>query len=414
MLTEPLPAGVGDVLLERLDAVAQCSEPGSGVTRLPFTAEHRAANAMVANWMGAAGLEVTTDAAGTLIGRRPGPAGARTLLIGSHQDSIRNGGRYDGMLGIALPILVLERLKDADLPFAVEILAFADEEGIRFPTAMVGPRALAGTFEAADLGFADADGVSLAEALASFGGDPGRLGNLRRDGADLLGYLEVHIEQGPVLEERGVPIGVVTGICGIERWTVTLAGLAAHAGTTPVELRRDALAGAAECVLAVEALCRRTDGLLGGVGTLEIRPGVANAVAGAAELSVELRAAEDAKRAAAATELDGLIRRIADRRALGLEIERTYAQPGVICDDGLTALLAEAVARTGVEVVRLPSGATHDASAMASLCPVAMMFVRCRGGVSHNPDETVTAADVEAAMNALVRFLDGLREAAGA
>ncbi len=414
MLGEPLPAGIGDVLLERLDAVARCSAPGPGVTRLPFTPEHRAANSMIANWMAAAGLEVSTDAAGTLIGRRPGPPGAPTLLMGSHQDSIRNGGKYDGMLGVALPILVFEHLKGTELPLAVEILAFADEEGIRFPTAMVGPRALAGTIEAADLGFVDADGVSLAEALASFGGDPGALDNLHRAGTDLTGFLEVHIEQGPVLEKRGVPVGVVTGICGIERWTVKLTGVAAHAGTTPVALRRDALAGAAECVLAVEALCRRTDGLLGGVGTLEVRPGVANAVPGETEFSVELRAAEDAKRTAAATGLDASIRGIAERRALGVEIERTYAQPGVICDDRLTAILAEAVSETGVEVVRLPSGATHDASAMASLGPVAMLFVRCRGGVSHNPHESVTAADVEAAMNALVRFVDGLARATGA
>lgn len=413
MLADPLPAGIGDVLIDRLDAVAQCSEPGPGVTRLPFTAEHRAANAMIEQWMEAAGLQVTTDAAGTLIGRRPGAAGAKTFLIGSHQDSIRNGGKYDGILGVALPLLMLEQLKDADLPFAIEVLAFADEEGVRFPTAMVGPRALAGGFDAADLAFADANGVSLADALREFGGDPGGLDDLRRDSATLLGYCEVHIEQGPVLERRGLPVGVVTGICGIERWTVTLTGVAAHAGTTPVGMRRDALAGAAECVLAVEELCRRTKGLLGGVGTLEIRPGVPNAVAGTAEFSVELRAAEDANREAAAHELADVIREISRRRDLGLQIDQTYAQPGVMCDATLTGILADAVAEAGIAPLRLPSGATHDASAMASLCPVAMLFVRCRGGVSHSPDESVTAADVERAMIVLARFLDGLSGTVG-
>lgn len=397
--------GSGAVLMDRLETIARQSESGAGVTRLPFTDEHRRANLTIAGWMDQAGLDVRTDAAGTLIGRRPGPPGAPTFLMGSHQDSIRHGGRYDGILGVALPILVLERLKDAAMPFAVDVLAFADEEGVRFPTALMGPRALAGTFDPACLALQDKDGVCLADALDGFGGRAGDVTALRRDPAETLGYLEVHIEQGPVLESEGLPLGIVSGICGIERWGVTLTGQAGHAGTVPMDLRRDALTGLAEIALAVERLCRETDDLVGVVGKIAVEPNVVNGIPGFADFSIELRSPDDEIRAQAAGTLTGIIETLCNERGLTNTVIRPYAQGGVACDEGLSALLAESVQLVTGAQRRLMSGATHDASAMADLCRIAMLFVRCEGGLSHHPDEAVTAADLESACRAVAGFL---------
>jgi allantoate deiminase len=393
-----------------LDAIADHSEPGPGVTRLPFTPEHRAAADAVAGWMRAAGLTVQMDAAGTLVGRQEGPAGAPSFLLGSHQDSVREGGRFDGIMGVVLPILALQKLRGAGvaLPFAVEVLAFADEEGVRFPTALIGSRALAGTLDMAVLEMADARGVTLGEALRGFALDPAGLPGLARDPAEVLGFLECHIEQGPVLDAAGEALGVVTAVCGIERHAVTVTGEAGHAGTVPMTLRRDALAAAAELVGEVERLGRATEGLLATVGALEVRPNAVNAVPGEVRLTVELRAPEDTTRVAAGEAVHGFCAALAQRRGVGVDIRRSYAQPATACDPGLTDALVAAVRAAGGGGRRMPSGATHDASAMADLCPVAMMFLRCRGGVSHTPEEFAAPQDMALAVEAIGRFLQSL------
>lgn len=409
MLTCPtLPADTGLILMQRLEEIAQFSEGGPGVTRRPFTEEHRRANEMIATWMRQAGLEVRIDAAGTLIGRRAAAPGAKTLLIGSHQDTIRQGGKYDGIFGIALPILVLEMLRERSLPYAVEVLAFADEEGVRFPTALMGPRALAGTFDSANLQKTDKDGVTLAAALADFGGDPAGIAAARRDPDDLLGYLEMHIEQGPVLESLGLPVGIVTAICGIERWTVELTGQAAHAGTMPMDLRRDAFAGAAEIALAVESYCRETEGLVGIVASVSVLPNVPNAIPGKATFSVELRASEDSIREDAAAAISEKVEAVSARRGLDCNLTKTYAQKAVPCDPWLRGAWVRSLVQGGFRPHRLMSGATHDASAMADLCPVAMLFTRCRDGLSHHPDEAITAEDAQASAACLASFLQML------
>ena len=409
MLMSPaLPADAGHTLMQRLDEIAQFSESGPGVTRRPFTEEHRRANEVITAWMQRAGLKVHIDAAGTLVGRKAAAPGAKTLLIGSHQDTIRQGGKYDGIFGIALPILVLESLRGRTLPYAVEVLAFADEEGVRFPTALMGPRALAGTFDKTNLQKTDEDGVSLAAALSDFGGDPDGIAAARRDPDDLLGYLEMHIEQGPVLESLGLPVGIVTAICGIERWTVDLIGQAAHAGTTPMDLRRDAYAGAAEVALEVESYCRATDGLVGIVASVSLLPNVPNAIPGQATFSIELRASEDSIREAAAAVISEAVEAISRRRGLECRLTRTYAQNAVPCDPGLRGALARSLIQSGFCPHRLASGATHDASAMADLCPVAMLFTRCRDGLSHHPDEAITAEDAQASAECLAGFLQTL------
>lgn len=395
----------GKIAQDWLDRLAQCSEPGPGVTRLPFTPAHHAAVGVLKELMKQAGLTVTLDAAGTLIGRRDGPEGAPTFLMGSHQDSVREGGRYDGIMGVVLPLLALQKLRKdyVTLPFAVEVLAFADEEGVRFPTALMGPRALAGSFDMDALDLCDRDGVSLREAMQDFGLNPDDLPQLQRDPAQVAGWLELHLEQGPVLENADASLGVVTAICGIERHSVTLTGQAAHAGTLPMALRRDALAAAAEFVLATETLAQNSPGVLATVGELHVSPGVVNAVPGEVVLSLEIRAASDAARAQAAETLTDTLRGIATTRGVSADIRRTYAQAATPCAAEMIARLDHAISDNGA--LHLASGATHDTSAMAALCPVGMIFTACSQGISHHPDEYVPADAMQAAVLAVCRFL---------
>lgn len=390
-----------------LDRLAACSQPGPGVTRLPFTRQHREALAVLHDLMEGAGLAVHLDAAGTLVGRRDGPTDAPTLLMGSHQDSVREGGAYDGIMGVVLPVLALMKLQQdgVSLPFATEVLAFADEEGVRFPTALMGPRALAGTFDMAALDMCDRDGISLRRAMRDFGLNPDAVPDLKRDPSQCLGWIECHLEQGPVLEQAQQPLGVVTGICGIERHSVTLTGRAAHAGTVPMDLRCDALAGAAELVLAAEGVARRSDGVLATVGSIQTRPNVVNAVPGEVSLSIEIRAPHDGSRTAARAQIEAMARKIAADRRLALDMRHTYAQPATPCDTAMTHALSRAVRAHGHSGLMLASGATHDTSAMADLCPVGMIFTACRGGVSHHPDEFVAPDAMAQAVAALATAL---------
>ncbi|OWY00033.1 Zn-dependent hydrolase [Thioclava sp. F1Mire-8] len=399
----------GAVAQERLETIAKVSEPGPGVTRLPFGPEHEAALEIITDWMQKARCKVTLDAAGTLIGRREGPEGAPTLLIGSHQDSVRAGGAFDGIMGVALGCLALEAIGDRALPFSVEVLAFADEEGVRFPTALIGPRALAGTLDPSVFAMVDKTGVSLGAALEAFGGDPEGTAALARDPVSVAGYVELHIEQGPVLEGEDKPLGVVTAISGIERHRVTITGEAGHAGTVPMEMRHDALLAASDLVRGVHDMAR-DHGIRATVGQLDVSPNVVNAIPARVDLTIEIRAAEDPARAAMGAALGPLCAQIAEATATQIEIEKTYAQPAQACDAALREGLAAAVRNvTGEAAPELPSGATHDASAMADLCPIAMLFLRCKGGISHNPAEYASAGDMGQAVSALAAFLSDFR-----
>ncbi|AQS47101.1 Zn-dependent hydrolase [Thioclava nitratireducens] len=399
----------GAVAQERLETIAKVSEPGPGVTRLPFGPEHEAALEIITDWMQKARCKVTLDAAGTLIGRREGPEGAPTLLIGSHQDSVRAGGAFDGIMGVALGCLALEAIGDRALPFSVEVLAFADEEGVRFPTALIGPRALAGTLDPSVFAMVDKTGVSLGAALEAFGGDPEGTAALARDPVSVAGYVELHIEQGPVLEGEDKPLGVVTAISGIERHRVTITGEAGHAGTVPMEMRHDALLAASDLVRGVHDMAR-DHGIRATVGQLDVSPNVVNAIPARVDLTIEIRAAEDPARAAMGAALGPLCALIAEATATQIEIEKTYAQPAQACDAALREGLAAAVRNvTGEAAPELPSGATHDASAMADLCPITMLFLRCKGGISHNPAEYASAGDMGQAVSALAAFLSDFR-----
>ncbi len=351
-------------------------------------------------------MTVRRDAVGNVVARLGG--GARgTLLIGSHLDTVRDAGRYDGSLGVLIGIACIELLRDRGLvlPYALEVVGFADEEGARYGTSYLGSRTFVGGFEDGWLERRDADGVTMREALASFGGAVEGIPGCRVDPGGLIGYYEVHIEQGPVLESEDEPLGVVTAIAGQTGATVTFSGAAGHAGTVPMALRRDALAAAAEWILAVEAVARQTDGLVATVGTVGVEPGVGNVIPGRVQLGLDLRHADDPVRVSAGASLAQRASDIAASRDLAAEW-RSHETAGVMLSAELSETLAKAVAGSGRRVVRLPSGAGHDAAMLSTITRPAMLFVRCAGGISHNPAESVTLRDVAAAIDVTMRFLE--------
>ena len=394
-------------VLRRCDELAAFTEEEGRLTRRFATPALQQAGDEVRGWMEAAGMVARRDAIGNLIGRLE-HADRRTLLIGSHLDTVRDAGRYDGTLGVLVAIACLERLRDEgrSLPYGVEVLAFADEEGVRFGTGYLGSSVVAGRFDTADLERRDADGVTLADAVHAFGGDPELFASARRDPADLIGYYEVHIEQGPVLEAGDVPLGVVTAIAGQTGGRIVFTGEAGHAGTVPMALRRDALGAAAEFVLAVEAVARDQDGLVATVGNLQVQDGARNVIPGRVVLSLDVRHSADSVRESVLARLRDRVGAIADARSVGLEWQVGPGTPSVDCSTDLTELVAQAIAAPGGSVVRLPSGAGHDAAMLSTITPVAMLFVRCAGGVSHNPAESVIVEDVAAAIDATTRFLE--------
>ncbi len=389
-------------VLERCARLGEVSEEPDRLVRRFATAAMREANDLVGGWMREAGLDVRTDAAGNLIGRRDG--GARTLVLGSHLDTVIDAGRYDGPLGVLAAIALVERLPQ--LPFAVEVVGFADEEGVRYPTTFLGSSALAGSFRREWLQLRDADGVTLAEALREFGGDPENLGSAAR--TDLLGYCELHIEQGPVLERRGAPVGVVTTITGQTQAELTFRGEAGHAGTVPMTDRRDALAAAAEWMLAAEAVARHRPGLVSTVGRIAVDPGARNVIPGEAWLSLDVRHTSDEVRRQAVADLRAEAERVAAGREVALQWDDRGQTAAVPTSPALTERLAEAVEAAGLRPEALPSGAGHDGVAMAAVAPIAMLFVRCERGISHNPAEAVAEADVAVALDVLERFVGGL------
>lgn len=396
-------------------AVARCE----ALKRPPFSADegrlyrayltpaHRAALDQLCEWMTEAGMEVRLDAAGNLIGRYEGD-GAKTLIIGSHIDSVRDAGAYDGPLGIMLGIEVVAalRARGRRLPFAVDVYAFGDEEGSRFAASMLCSRAVCGQVTADMLDVADADGMPLSQALADFGLDADRFLDARRNPADLIGYIEAHIEQGPVLEAEGCALGVVTAIACQRRYEVTVTGVAGHAGTNSMALRKDALTAAAEMVLAVERIGRDgAEDLVATVGRLKVAPGAPNVVPGEVVFTIDVRAGQEGPRNAAAEAIIDAISEISARRPVEASVRLLHDLPAAPCDKSMIDLLSGAVEAAGQAARPIVSGAGHDAMAFASITPSAMLFIRCKDGISHNPLEAVDAADAEAAFQALLGFV---------
>ncbi len=368
----------------------------------------RDVHAYLGAWMQRAGMSVRVDNAGNLRGLYVASSpGGPTLYIGSHLDTVPNAGAFDGVLGVVLAIALVELLRQRRLPFSIEAIGFSEEEGVRFGVPFIGSRALAGTLDADLLARTDAQGRSMADAIREYGLDPSRIGDAR-SGDDALGYLEFHIEQGPVLDDLGLPLGVVNTIVGQSRLTVTFTGSTNHAGTTPMHARRDAVAGAAEWITAVETLAQRTPGLVATVGRVLAQPGATNAVAGVCEASLDVRHASDEARAAAVETLRHAAAQIASRRHLRVHWDTHLDQGSVAMAPALVARLERAVETLGAPARRLDSGAGHDAMIMAARMPAAMLFLRSPRGISHHPDEAVIEGDVAAALAVGLAFLEDL------
>lgn len=408
-------ASLGEEIVRRINELGAISAEAERLTRIYLTPELRAAADLLLGWMREAGMSAHLDAIGNVCGRYEGERpGAPCLMLGSHYDTVRDAGKWDGPLGIITAISCVADLhrRGRRLPFAIEIVGFADEEGVRFASTLLGSRAVAGTFDESVLNARDRDGLSMREALVAFGLDPDHIGAAARARRELLAYLELHIEQGPVLEAQALPVGVVTAIAGATRLAARLTGMAGHAGTVPMALRRDALGGAAECIAAIERFCRTDDGgLVGTVGYIEARPGATNVIPGEVSFTIDMRAPTDLHRKRAVADIVRQIEAIAARRRLALQLDVTHENRTAPCAPWLKAQIAEAIAAEGFPVFELPSGAGHDGMAMIDIADVGMIFVRCRGGISHHPEEHVETADADAGARVLLRVIENFRPA---
>lgn len=409
------PSDLAKTVMQRIDALAQISEEAGKLTRTFASPAMKNANELLGDWMREVRMAVRTDAIGNLIGHYPAatPDG-KILLLGSHVDTVRDAGKFDGPLGVLVAIACVQSLSTSKtrLPFAIEVVGFCDEEGARYQSSYLGSRVLAGTFDFADLKLTDARGISMAEAIRDFGGDSDGITGAKVDPKRLLGYAEVHIEQGPMLEKKNLAVGVVSAIAGQTRARVRFVGEAGHAGTVPMNLRRDALCAATEFVLAVEALAQNRGGLVATVGEIVVLPGASNVIPGEARLSLDVRHPDDTVRTKAGGDLRQRAEEIAAERGVTFKWEPMHQTAAVICDRRLTVLLENAVRRQQKEAPLLTSGAGHDSAAMAAICPVAMLFVRCKGGISHNPAESASEKDVNVAIAVMQDFLKMLASSA--
>ncbi|MCL1500026.1 allantoate amidohydrolase [Xanthomonas nasturtii] len=398
----------------RCDAlgVAPYSDSDTGLFRGWLSPAHRATVQQVSTWMAAAGMQVRIDPLGSLVGHYAGTQpDAPALLIGSHLDSVRDAGRYDGPLGILLGIECVAALhaQGRRLPFPIEVIAFGDEEGSRFPASMFCSRAVAGALDPATLHVTDAAGIDVAAALANWDLDIAQIQHAARAPGSVLAYLETHIEQGPVLEAEGLPVGIVSAIAAQRRFALRFDGRAGHAGTTTMTLRRDALSAAAEALLAIERIARAlSSDLVATVGKLQVAPGATNVVPGRVDCTLDVRAGSDATRDAAVREIEHALAQIGTQRGIAIAIEPLQTLAACPCAPALITRLEHAVAAQGVAPRQLVSGAGHDAMVMASLCPTAMLFVRCASGISHHPDEHVDPDDAELALAVMRHFIEHL------
>ncbi|TAG06191.1 MAG: allantoate amidohydrolase [Burkholderiales bacterium] len=403
----------GTDILKQADVLAAFTEDAPRVTRTYLSKEHRQAGDYILTLMRDAGMTADYDAMGNVVGRyEAGVPFAPIVMTGSHQDSVRNAGKYDGLFGILSPIACVKALhaRGKRLPYTLEIVAFGDEEGVRFGVTLIGSKAMAGNFDPAWLEKRDANGVSMRQAITDFGGDPDAWRDLDRRGeqhGEVVAFVESHIEQGPTLLDEGLAVGVVTAIAGATRMNVKVTGLAGHAGTVPMTMRQDALAAASEMVLAVERYCRENAGLVGTVGKMSVLPGAVNVIPQDVDFTVDVRSGNDALRTQAISAIRAEFTSIAARRNVKVDANPFFELKAAPCDELLQQQFAAAIKAQGIEPRFLPSGAGHDAMEFPSVCPIAMLFVRCgNGGISHHPSETMTAEDAEVATATLLHFFE--------
>jgi allantoate deiminase len=403
---------MGPDICSRIDELAAISESPDNLTRIFLSPEQARASDLVLSWMRGAGIAAHVDAIGNVVGRYEGARpGLSALVLGSHLDTVRDAGKYDGMLGVVTAIACVDRLNRAGrrLDFAIEIIGFSDEEGVRFGTTMLGSEAVAGTFDLGVLARTDDRGITMEQALRDFGLDPTAIATAAHRRDDVLAYVEFHIEQGPVLEGWGLPVGCVTSISGATRYEVKIIGQAGHAGTVPMPARKDALAAAAECVLAIEARCATEPGLVGTVGRIEAGPGAINVIPGRAAFTIDIRAPDDAQRVRAADDLMQQLGAIARKRGVTLTTRKIYDMAAAPCAPWLIEQVDSAIAAESIKPFRLPSGAGHDGMAMIRLTDIGMIFLRCAGGISHNPAEAITVEDAEIGAQVLLRFIENFK-----
>ncbi|MBF9235223.1 allantoate amidohydrolase [Microvirga alba] len=404
-MTHPSDLSLGRRAMALLDALARHSDEPERLTRLYLSKSHRDAAEATLGFMQDAGLTSHIDALGSVVGRFEGRnPDAPALIIGSHIDTVVDAGRYDGNLGVVLGIVAVEALKAAGIvpSCPIEVVAFGDEENARFPTNLSTSYALAGRYDPSWLDGMDAEGVRLRDALVSFGGDPDGFAALARDPKRYRGYLEVHIEQGPLLEAENLPVGIVTAINGATRARATVIGEAGHAGTVPMTMRRDALAAVAEMTLAIERIGAKRSDTVATVGVAQVHPGAINVIPARVDFTLDARSPDDPVRHAMVAEIVQECRAIAARRGVEFRFEPFMDSAATPMDGGLMREFAQSMASLGLAARHLASGAGHDAVAMAALCPVAMLFVRCKGGISHNPAESITVEDADVAARVLV------------
>jgi allantoate deiminase len=397
-------------IIARCREIAAWTEVPGEITRLFLTPPMHEVHALLRDWMESAGMTVRVDAIGNLRGFWPGLVpGSPRLLIGSHLDTVPNAGAFDGILGVVLGVAIVEELHGDLLPFAIEVIGFSEEEGVRFSKPFLGSLALVGKLDADTLARADRSGISIREAIEGYGLDPAQLPAAALAN-EALAYLEVHIEQGPVLENEDISLGIVEALVGQTRMELIFAGHANHAGTTPMHMRHDAMAAAAEWIVAVEDYACSHNGLVATVGRVEAAPGAGNVIAGQVIASLDVRHADDGAREASVVAILQLAETAATRRGVHVTSTKQLEQPAVPLDPHLTTLLSNAAAQARSPARRMTSGAGHDAMILAPRIPSAMLFLRSPGGLSHHPDETVLPQDVEAALATAIEFLAQLRD----
>jgi allantoate deiminase len=408
-MTNLHPHSLGARAWTRLEALRLFTDEPGKITRLYLSPSYRKAVDATVTMMREAGCDtVHVDALGTVIGRYEGQRpGLPALLIGSHIDTVVDGGAYDGAFGVIAGIGVIEALHERGerLDFAIEVLAFGDEENVRFPTSLSSSRALAGTLPTSMLDAKDQDGITLDEALTACGFEPKAVHGLKRDPAAVIGYVELHIEQGPVLEAERLPVGIVTAINGATRWALTVTGEPGHAGTVPMALRKDALTAASEMALAIERVGRLHQEVVATVGRFQAYPGAVNVIPGEVRFTLDTRSPDDAVRVTVTNEIEAACHKIARERGVVVRIDPLSSAKATPMAPAFIAGLQEAVSRHQIAPRLLPSGAGHDAMAMADLCPAGMLFVRCKGGISHSPLESMTAEDADIAIGILLDFV---------
>ena len=391
-------------VMRRCEALAAVSESGDYIERTYLSDSHKRANAIVEGWIAEAKAEHWQDAVGNVWGRLPSQdADSKTLILGSHLDTIVDAGKYDGILGVlmAVELLHLLRSQRIALPFNIDVVGFCDEEGVRFGATLLGSYAIADRWKDDWLDLTDVNGVSIAEAMTSFGLDSTKVSDAAIPRENLAGYLEVHIEQGPVLDRANLPVGEVTAIAGARRFNFVIEGESGHAGTVPMEMRKDALVGACLCVQEVEKAANLYD-VVATVGDINCHPGAVNVVPGNVQFSLDIRSARDKTRDAAFAWLTDRFDSILNSRDLAMSWQEIHKAPSVACSSKWQRTLEKSIADCNLEVLSLPSGAGHDAMAMENITPLGMLFVRCKDGISHHPAESIMVQDVEVAMEVLM------------